>query len=124
MLPCIRKKPPSHLSTTSCRLFLTFVRRCSVQVPPFQLGIKKAHHSVHFFSQLWDLNPLPARYECAALPGELNWHDSSIIQTKIFIVKIKEPSSLKENGSSFSKKFILFFLQIFYTVKCNSSYNY
>ena len=27
------------------------------------------------WSQRWDLNPRPTRYECVALPTELPWHE-------------------------------------------------
>ncbi len=43
---------------------------------------------VYVYSQLPDLNRVPARYEGAALPGELSWHFCALMMS-VFWKKIK-----------------------------------
>ena len=77
-----RKRPVcsfSRLWSLSSPSVVTFPRTCSAF--PSVVG---SEFIQFILSQLSDLNRLPARYEGAALPGELSWRILKIILLRLF----------------------------------------
>ena len=81
---------PTFISQTSCLLIqpptvtvVTIRGDFSSHLLGVSFGSRFRICSV-YFSQLSDLNRLPARYEGAALPGELSWRILKIILLRLF----------------------------------------